>query len=148
TATVTATRDATVLELDRSAYDRIAEQAPTIVRALLAAVSRRLGETSGRLPARRRRVMDRTIAIVHAGHEPIPPEFFERLAKALAGAGAHIIDRGVIEARFGSKPPSSGDIGEWLNALEWEGKPLVYLADAELTDWTRKCVRQADTVVM
>lgn len=148
TATVTALRDAAVLELDRAALEQIAREAPSIMRALLAALARRLDATSARLPVRRRRRIERTIAIVHGGYEPVPPEFMARLRRALIGAGARVIDRNAIEAQFGRRPLDGSDITHWLNGLEWEGKPLIYVADPDFSDWTRKCIRQADMVVM
>jgi NTE family protein len=147
TATVTAMRDAAVLELDRVGYERVVREAPSIVASLLAAVSRRLAQTSARLSPRRRHTPGRTVAVVHGGREPIPPKFFERL-RAVLPSGVRALDRETVEARFGDWSPDSGDVSRWLNSLEWEDALVVYLADPELTDWTRKCVRQADTVVM
>lgn len=147
TATVRALRDAAVLELTRAAYEQIAREAPSIVEALLAALAHRLDETTARLPVSRRRQAERTIALVHAGHEPVPRELFARLRTALTEVGARVIDRQAMRDRFGSLEPPAADVSHWLDALEWEGQ-LVYFADPDLTDWTRKCVRQADTVVL
>lgn len=148
TATVIAIRDAAVLELEREAYERLLRETPSIANALLAALARRLDASSARLAPGREHSAERTVAFVRGGGEALPPAFFERLRAALEAAGARILDRDAITRRFGNLPPDSAEVTEWLNALEWEHELLVYLADDGLTDWTRKCVRQADTVVL
>lgn len=149
TASTKAIRDAAVLELDRAAYNRIIEEAPSIVGSLLAAVAGRLGATSAKLPeAPRRAGGEKTIAVVSGGAEPVPPAFFDALRKALAKAGTAVIDREALTSRFGNRSAESPEVGEWLNDLELDGQPIIYFADKDLTDWTRKCVRQADSVVI
>lgn len=148
TATVIAIRDAAVLELDRDAYQRLLLEIPSIASALLVALARRLDVSSARLAPDRERATERTAAFVHGGREPLPPVFFERLRAALESAGARVIDSDAVASRFGNRPPNSVEVTEWLSTLEWEHDLLVYLADETLTDWTRKCVRQADLVVL
>src|SRR5690606_34336052 len=75
TATVVATRDASVLELDRAGYERVTRDVPSIVGSLLAVVSRRLADTSARLAGPAQRTPERTVAVVHGGEAPLPPEF-------------------------------------------------------------------------
>lgn len=148
TATVTAIRDAAILELDGAAYARIAKESPAVVSAMLAAVARRLGATSARLPQTRSRSMERTVAIVHGGSEAIPPKFFDMLRVVLDDRGPIIVDVETVRRKFGTMRPDSEAISEWLNGMEQEGRTIVYLAEAGLSDWTMKCVRQADMVVM
>lgn len=148
TATVTALRDAAILELDVAAYARIAKESPAVVGAMLAAVARRLGATSARLPQTRSRSMERTIAVVHGGSEETPPRFFEMLRVALDAVGTTIVDAETVKRKFGAMRPDPEAITEWLNGLEQEGGTIVYFADAELSDWTMRCVRQADMVLM
>lgn len=148
TATVIATRDATVLELDRDGWEQAAREVPTLATSFLSVLARRLDHTSSRLSNSRLRPNERTIAVVHGGREPIPPLFFERLRNALTASGATVVDDRALRDRFGTLTPNPHDLKQWLNALEWENQLLVYFANPELTDWTRKCVRQADTVVI
>lgn len=148
TANVTAIRDATVLELDRSAYEQAAQEAPAVQGRMLAALARRLGDTSAQLSPEQAPLRTRTVAIMQGGQEPLPPGFFELLRISLTAAGAAVIDRSAVEQRFGRLDPGSDEVRHWLNALEWEGKLLVYLADPDLTAWSGKCLRQADMVVM
>lgn len=149
TATVTAIRDAAVLEFDRSNYERIIAASPAIAGPLLAAVSWRLAATSARLPERNVRAgAERTVAIVSGGREPVPPVFFERLRASLIRAGAIVVDSGSVAERFGKASAEAPEIGNWLNGLELAGNRVVYFADPDLTDWTRKSVRQSDMAVI
>lgn len=148
TATVRATRDATVLELDRAAWQQVASEVPSLATSLLAVLARRLDDTSARLAPSRLRAAERTVAFVQGGRESVVPAFFERLRPVLSKAGVRVIDEAAIRSRFGDRSPDDHEVTQWLNALEWDAQLVVYLADATLTDWTRKCIRQADTVVM
>ena len=147
TATVTATRDAAVLELDRAAYARAARDVPVLATALLAATARRLDDTTARLVPRRHPSPPRTVAVLHGGAEPVPPAFTQRLRAAAEAAGARVVDAATVHGRFPATPVDAAEVAEWLNGLEWEESLVVYLADAGLTEWPRRCIRQADSVV-
>lgn len=147
TATVVASRDAAVFELDRASYDCMVAMAPAIVPALLAAIARRLGDTTKRLPSPPRPTEGRTVAIVPVGVEPIPPLFLERLRRALTDGGVAIVDTDTVAERFGTQTDGVS-ITRWLNDMELDGRHHAFLADPTLTEWTQRCVRQADTVVL
>lgn len=147
TATVVATRDATVLELDRPRYEQAVAAAPSIVPTLLAVVARRLGETTLRLPPPPAPTEGRTVAIVPAGVEPLPLLFLARLRSALEAAGSEVLDAASAESRFGPDPDVAA-VTRWLNDREWEDGLLALVAEPALTEWTRRCVLHADTVVL
>ena len=84
TAGVIAIRDTSVLVLTRTAYQKLAEHAPALVEALLAALSRRFAEQTARLAPIPMSPKARTVALVDAGREPIPPLFTRRWRDALA----------------------------------------------------------------
>ena len=148
TASATAIRDAMVLELDRRAYDDLLIKAPSIQTALLSALASRLDKTTARLSLRPTPQQARTVAIIQGGCEPIPPRFIEMLRTALSPPGFCIVDREFVETRFGNNNLDSDEIRRRLNSLEWENRLVVYFADRELTEWTSRCIRQADEVVM
>ncbi|HEX6909014.1 MAG TPA: cyclic nucleotide-binding and patatin-like phospholipase domain-containing protein [Longimicrobium sp.] len=148
TATVTATRDAAVLELDAAAFARAAREVPSLTTALLAATARRLDHTTARLAPRRHPTPPRTVAVLQGAGEPVPPAFHERLRRAAAAAGALVVDVAAVRARFAAGSPDAPEVAEWLNGLEWEAPLVVYLADEGLTEWTRRCIRQADSVLL
>jgi NTE family protein len=147
TATVVASRDAAVLVLDRPAYARAVAAAPGIAATLLAALARRLGETTARLPPPPRPTEGRTMAFVPAGHEPVPPAFHDRLRAALEEAGVIVVDREGVVMRFGPQPDLR-QVHRWLSELEWEGSSVAFLADGELDEGMMGAIRQADTVFL
>lgn len=148
TATVRALRDASVLELDRAAFAELRARAPVILDGILAALARRLAETSAQLPHTRRRSRERTVAIVFGGAEQVPQAFLPGLRRILVAAGATVVDRPLMEARFGPGNEDGNAASEWLNGLEQEKSTIVYLADPDLSAWSRKAVRQADIVYL
>jgi NTE family protein len=148
TATVTAIRDAMVMELDRAAYEQIEREIPSLQATLLSALAQRLGNVSAQLSPQQSPIKARTIALVQGGNEPVPPRFFLELRDSLAKAGVCTVDHENIKKRFKDFNPDSNEVRHWLNALEWEESLVVYFADSDLTEWTRKCIRQADIVLI
>jgi NTE family protein len=91
----------------------------------------------------------RTVAVIAAGHGGIPAEFFQRLRVTFAGLGKCLfLTHAEIKARFPNLPLDDASIVNWLNTIESEHDLVVYLGDDELTDWTRKAIRQADQLVL
>jgi NTE family protein len=149
TATVVAVRDSVVLELDRASFEDVARRVPAIYDQLLAAMARRLAETTARVTGSGRVAAARTVAIVTAGHGGVPPAFFHRLRSAFASPGRCLfLNQAEIKERFPNLQLDDPTILNWLNAIESEYELVVYLADEELTDWTRTAIRQADQLVV
>src|SRR5437762_1328941 len=71
TADVIAIRDTSVLMLTRTAYQALAEEAPAIVEALLAALALRFAKETARLTPIRASPKARTVALIDAGREQI-----------------------------------------------------------------------------
>jgi NTE family protein len=92
TANVIAIRDSSVLALTRSAYEGIAQQAPAIVEALLAALARRFGRETARLKPLPASPKARTVAFISGGFAQAPPAFEQRLRDCLAAIDAEIVD--------------------------------------------------------
>ena len=147
TADVIAIRDTSVLMLTRDAYQKLAEHAPALVEALLAALARRFAEQTSRLAPIPPSPKARTVALVNGGSEPIPPAFVRRLREALVAADAEIIDEGRIATMFPGRLLDTSDVTDWLNELEQSAPLVVYLGNGDASGWTRKAIRQADMVV-
>src|SRR5258708_21919678 len=75
TADVIAIRDTSVLVLTRTAYQVLAEEAPAIVEAVLAALARRFAQETPRPPPVRAAPRARTGALVDRGREPVARGF-------------------------------------------------------------------------
>ena len=147
TADVIAIRDASVLALTRTAYEALAREAPAIVEALLAALAQRFARETARLTPLRASPKARTVALISAGFEPLPPDFEPRLRRALAASGAEIVDLARLEAVLPGRALDASEVTGWLNKLE-HGAPLIaYFAGREASKWARKAIRQADMVV-
>jgi NTE family protein len=147
TADVIAIRDTSVLVLTRTAYDALAQEAPAIVEALLAALARRFARETARLAPLRASPKARTVALISAGFEPLPSEFEPRLRNSLAAVNAEIVDPARLKATFPGRALDASEVSDWLNKLE-HGAPLVaYFGGFEASEFARKAIRQADVVV-
>lgn len=147
TATVTASRDSLVVRLDKDDFERLCRRVPRIPGTLTVALARRLAEqTAGRAPIIN--AAPRTIAVIRAGSEPLPPSFITDLAAAFARQGrTRLVDSGNFAEVCGAEDLASGAVTEALNALESAHDTIVYVADQMLTAWSEKAMRQADLVI-
>ena len=51
---------------------------------------------------------------------------------------------GVLDSRV---PLASSEATQWFNTLEGSYDHVIYVADPELTEWSKKALRQADLVL-
>ena len=148
TATVIALRDSRVLAITRERFAEVSASAPGLRDTVTVSLARRLAAKVG-LPAVRHPAVMRTVAVVPAGDAPLSQSFVELLRAVLRSAGGAMVLTGrEIAARFPDVPLDDAAISNWLDALEIDSDFVVYVADDALTDWTRKCIRQADAVLL
>src|SRR4030081_1463205 len=147
TADVIAIRDTSVLVLTRAAYQNLAEDAPAIVEALLAALARRFAKETARLTPIRASPKARTVALIDGGCEPLPGAFDRRMRDGLAATDAEIVDPARVNAMFPGRTLDTPEVADWLNKLEHAAPLVVYLGGREASAWARKAIRQADMVV-
>ena len=143
TATVTAARDGLLLKLDRQEFDRLSTEMPAIWRTITATLARRLAKAVPSAPGRRL-TRPRTIAIVRAGSDPLPPAFISDLTNAFATGGRPLV---VDRTTFANESDGPALIAK-LNALEVRYHAVLYVTDDTPTDWTEKALRQADLVLL
>ncbi len=149
TASVRAERDSLVLKLTRDDFEQLADRSPAIWRSITATLAMRLADTTAGA-SRRARSRPRTIAICRAGDGPLDQRFVRRLRSVLERR-AHAI---VLDGNGWQRPPggvvplTSRQDTAWFNELEQLYDYVIYLADDELGDWTRKAIRQADMVLL
>jgi NTE family protein len=149
TATAVAVRDSIVLELDRVSFEEVVHRVSGVYDRLLASLARRLAETTTRVTEHTRVPAARTITLVHSGQRPIPHDFFFQFRAAFAASGKCLfLTCADVEQRFPNLKLDDSSVVNWLNAIESEHDLIVYLADDEPTDWTRKAIRQADQLVL
>lgn len=148
TADVIAIRDASVLVLTRTAYRALAEEAPAIVEALLAALARRFARETARIQPVRASPKARTVALIDGGCERLPGAFDRLMRRRLMAADAEIVDPDRVAREFPGRALDAPEVADWLNKLEYAAPLVVYIGNGhEASPWVRKAIRQADLVV-
>jgi len=147
TATVKAMRDSRVLVITREHYRQMSESSREIQDAVIVALARRLsGLIDGVGKAQN---IVRTIALVWAGGSRPSSQFIDLLRNVFGAARRTIfLSRDEIAAKFANASLEDSMISDWLNSLEAESDFVFYIADPDLTDWTKKCIRQADAILL
>ena len=147
TADVIAIRDTSVLALTRPAYQKLVEEAPAIVEALLAALARRFAKETARIAPFPTSPKARTVALIDGGLEPLPGAFDRRMREGLAATMPRSSTPPVSQAMFPGRALDAHEVTEWLNKLEHTAPLVVYLGGRDASPWARKAIRQADMVV-
>ena len=153
-ATVQAVRDSLLLRLDPAGLRRVAEWYPDVVLRLARRALRQAG-SSVQPTADRPSVGATGIAVVPAGPGMLPAGFVDELAGALGHFGSVLrVSSGTLDAELGEgtaqlplQDARNGRVVEWLQRAERANDAVLYEADAGPTNWTRRCLRQADRVV-
>jgi predicted acylesterase/phospholipase RssA/CRP-like cAMP-binding protein len=156
-AAVYAIRDTELARISRAGVERVLERHP---RAMLTMLTGRLVErlrAQGGAGRRRQGPALATIALVGAAPEVPLGTFGARLCEALAPLGSSVLlSSGTVDARLGRQGAAQAldrDGGgtrlvEWLAEQELDHQVVVYQADAGLSPWTERAIRQADHVVI
>jgi len=152
-ASVRTVRDSLLLRLSAAAFRTLGDRHPQAVLHLHRALARHLLASSARPPAAGSL---RTVAVVPAGATPIPAEFGAELARALGRFGttrhvtAAVVDRelGAEAAQVPVDDARNAAVVGWLHSLEHQHRFVLYEADPRPTAWTRRCLRQADRVLL
>lgn len=134
--TVYAVRDSLLAELSKETFEGLVARHPKLMRGILNTVIARLrGSTAS--------ASCFALAVVPLGEAPDLIGFATRLAEAFAEMGAtRLLDRAATGGRTGEA------LVGWLNELEETHRFLLYAADPGDAEWTARCVRQADHVVL
>jgi NTE family protein len=153
TATVVAGRDSLVLELKRDEFDRLAAGNPGIWPAITSQMARRLAATTMAGSARPRPILPRTIAICRAGGASGQSDTIDAFVAAFrqsfpSALRVRFLDAAAAHTVLDSRVPlGSSEATQWFNTLEGDHDHVVYVADPELTEWSKKALRQADLVL-
>jgi lysophospholipid hydrolase len=155
-ASVYAFRDTQLARLSRDGFQRLLQKYPDVLSLFftrkMAGLMRE--QISGVAP---RSSGLRTVAVIPA-HPAAPlKDFCVRFTRALAALDStvHVSSDFVDSAldRTGasqSQEETAGEhrVTEWLNSLEEQFRYVVYEADSHDSNWTRRCLRQADHVLV
>ncbi len=153
-ASLWATRDSRLVRIGQEAFDALAEKHTVLLRQLAKVVVGRLQE---RVSSPKYRPRVSTIAIVPARQKNGTTRFVDQLKTTLerSGSSLHLdserVDQLVGEQGISMAPRGSAQdtrLGQWLGEEESRWDFLLLEADAEVTEWTRRCLRQADMVLV
>ncbi len=153
-ATVRAVRDTEMLALSKDGFNRLAETHPRMMMMLTRRIIERYWQALREGPPSASAV--HTIALVGTSPEVRLPDFARRLAAALESAGSvRHLDHDELDRALGfgaSQIPHdharNPAIVAWLNEQESTYRFMLYQADATPSAWSRRCVRQADLVLL
>ncbi len=147
TATVVALRDSTVLAIGRGHFQQVGATSPGIRDAVIVSLARRLAQHIGEDAEAPSNV--RTLAILPAGGGEPSSAFIEMLRRVAGSVGRAIfLTESEVTARFPGGSLDHPALTSWLSSVEAGSDFVFYVADPTLTEWTRKCVRQSDVLLL
>jgi predicted acylesterase/phospholipase RssA/CRP-like cAMP-binding protein len=151
-ADVRAIRDSTVAVLSSGSFEELLETYPlqinrTFVRSII-----------GHLTGREKRVVSsaKTFAVIGLGKDVSAGAISSKLSEAFNKFGSTlVIDSGMCDAALGAEgfsqtsfdSPSNSPLLQWCAQQEMGHRFVIYIADRENTQWTHRCLRQADHVI-
>ncbi|MEM7351790.1 MAG: cyclic nucleotide-binding domain-containing protein, partial [Acidobacteriota bacterium] len=154
--TVRAMRDSQMLGFTRQRFDRITSRYPQILKAVTRVLVGRLSKNTGSEVAPATGEV-KTIAVVPAQRDAPWHELARRLAEALRTLGPtlRLTEERVrqrLDIRSSSAETEDDPVGirlsAWLDDQELRFRFVLYIADDAQSAWTRRCVRQADLVLL
>ncbi len=154
TASVVAVRDSDLVRVSRRAFDEIVAKYPAVMQTIARIVVQRLrAKEQGGAAAR----TGKCIAVLAAGGGTATVEFTARLTSALERIGPTLhLSAQRLDAllnRPGIAAAEDEDaagirLTAWLDEQESHNRFLIYETDDTLSLWTRRCLRQADEILL
>lgn len=154
-ATVYAVRDTTVLEISRMALFEVFAQHPSALLTMSRMIIQRLrqNQRAAKLAAVRR---SRSFALVAGSAGTDATAFADALCREMGPCGSvGMLDRERVDAALGpgradTRNASDEEQGviEWLQQQELSHAHLVYVSPYRPGEWLKRCMRQADRVVL
>ncbi|HSU15247.1 cyclic nucleotide-binding domain-containing protein [Longimicrobium sp.] len=153
TARASAIRDSVLVQFTNAEFDALVSTRPQLMRHVAAGLVARLNRANTHATGAR----VTNLAVLAASPGAPVAAFCERLAEALRSFGpvlrlsAATVDQYAGEAGIAQAPedtPDSARLLAWIEAREASHRFLVFEADAEPTAWTRRCLHQADRVLL
>lgn len=154
TASVEAVRDSDLVCMTPGVFDEVVTRYPKVMQAIAGIVVQRLRQKER--PAQSD-TPKRTIAVLRLDAGPSAAGFCARLVKGLARIGSVMpLSAQRVEALLeqpgiaAAEPDQIAGIRltAWLDEQEAETQFLVYETDGTDSPWTRRCLRQADEILV
>ena len=153
TMTAVAVRDSVLLEFSREAFHALARRYPQLNEWLIRLLAVRLRGAIHETPPK---PMGVNILLIPANDGAPVGDFAQALFEAVSRLGAcALVTSEATDALLGTEQiaqapegsPEALRLRAWLNEQETKFRYIIYLADRTLTNWTRRCIRQADEVI-
>ena len=153
-ATVTAQRDSELFRIDADIFDRVSERYPRIMLGIYRTISNRL---RANIPGRSVFNESSNIALVAANPDIELNSVADMLHEALNLYGNTVLLSRDSTERYLKRPgitqsqpgePGNTRLVQWLNNQETRHDHILYQADNNWNTWTRRCIRQADHVII
>lgn len=153
TATVRAVRDSELYKLSAYAFNQLLERHPKVTMQLARRIVMRY---VGAMGATRPNIAPSTIALVPVGRDTPLSAASHGLGQALAEFGATVrLNSDVVDAALWPEasqvPPDHARTEEvlgWLNEQESKHRFVIYESDLVPSAWSRRCLRQADRILV
>jgi predicted acylesterase/phospholipase RssA/CRP-like cAMP-binding protein len=149
-ATVFALRDSLLLRIAREDWLQFLNDNPQAMLAITRVIIQRMRMNQRQTVLGGARA-SQTIAIVPAHDGNHAHELAHELTRALSTfAPARLLDSDAAHAAIGDAVDGHSDaqLVGWLNACEHEQRYLVYVGSHDDNPWTRRCLRQADRILV
>src|SRR6267143_511274 len=137
TVTIVALRDTEVARLSVDTFEKLVARNPQSLRQIANVVIKRL-ETLQHSGIQAR-PPPKTFVVVPSGADVDAPQFASALARCLRGLGR-------VELVLSCQ--GHEQTSHWFHRLERANDFVVYVADSQQTNWTKLCLRQADSVLL
>lgn len=151
-ATVIAIRDSELMMFSRAEFERLLEIHPQAMMRIARQIVVRLRRS---IQSQRTVNKEFSLTVLAAGQEAPVSQFIDGLAEALGRLGPTLVlDSNRVDAQLGpgtantpQHGPNNTRILSWLNELEAKHQYVIYQTDPTSSNWTRRCLRQADRVL-
>lgn len=156
-ATIRALRDSVLVRIGKTDVENLLDRHP---RAMLQLARLIVMRASHQGHGRHRDALrtTRTLALVPAhDNPPSLTDLATSLSRSLATQGqVRILNAEAVESELGEgfsttlfeESERNTKLLGWLNDLEAENRFLIYQSDPQMSPWTRRCIRQADRILL
>lgn len=153
-ASVKAVRDSQVIRLSREAYEKIIQKYPAVSRNITKLIVNRLVKHNVD-EAPRKKVANITLVPIS---KDIKLSHFAHLLETQMADNVKVLNltSGYVNQVLNDDNISSASaksnlyhhFSNWLEDREYENDFLIFQADFEPTEWTKRCLRQADEIIL
>jgi predicted acylesterase/phospholipase RssA len=153
--TAYAIRETNIVELTQPVFARLLERYPQVMMQITRTIIKRQRSSLQISPAERTRAL--TLALIPANPEVQLAEFAHQLAQKLADFGRILLlDSTRLDDIYGKEgaaqtpltDPTHPVLAGWMSEQETRYRYILYVADASWSSWTRRCVHQADRILI